>query len=209
MKILSIEFGSTRIKALLIDEEARELAKGVYEWENELIDGLWCYSLERVREGLAASYADLLQNYGEHITEVDAIGISGMMHGYVVLDECDRQLAPFRTWRNTNTPLAAAELSELFRFNIPLRWSVAQYYQSVLDGLSHVKEIRYLSTLAGYVHYLLTGERVLGINDASGMFPVTDGDYDAEMMEKFNALLATKGYPIDFKTILPRVLLAG
>lgn len=208
-KILSIEFGSTRIKALLINEEARELAKGVYEWENEQIDGLWCYSLERVREGLAASYADLVKSYGEPITEVDAIGISGMMHGYVVLDECDRQLAPFRTWRNTNTPVAAAELSELFSFNVPLRWSVAQYYQSVLDGLAHVKEIRYLSTLAGYVHYLLTGERVLGINDASGMFPVTDGDYDAEMMKKFNATLASKGCDVDFKSILPRVLLAG
>ena len=208
-KILSIEFGSTRIKALLIDEEAHELAKGAYEWENELIDGLWCYSLDRVREGLQASYADLIKSYGEPLTEVDAIGISGMMHGYVVLDENDRQLAPFRTWRNTNTPVAAAELSELFSFNIPLRWSVAQYYQSVLDGLLHVRQIRYLTTLAGYVHYLLTGERVLGINDASGMFPVTDGDYDAEMMKKFNALLSSKGYDVDFKAILPRVLMAG
>ncbi len=208
-RILSIELGSTRIKSLLIDENARELAKGAYEWENELIDGLWCYSLEEAVHGLQTSYADLVKNYGEPIHHLDAIGISGMMHGYLVLDKDDRQLAPFRTWRNTNTPRAAEELSELFSFHIPLRWSVAQYYQSVLDGLDHVKDIHFMTTLAGYIHYLLTGERVLGINDASGMFPVRDGDYDKDCLTAFNRLLATKGLDVDFYSLLPHVLVAG
>ncbi len=208
-KILGIELGSTRIKSVLIDEKANVLAQGAYEWENELVDGLWSYSLEEAEHGLQESYRDLIRNYGEALTTVDAIGISGMMHGYLAFDENDRLLAPFRTWRNTNTARAASALTELFRFNVPMRWSVSQYYESVLDGLAHVKDIAFLTTLAGYVHYRLTGKKVLGVNDASGMFPVTDHDYDGKMLADFNALLKTKGIDMDFKTLLPAVMVAG
>ena len=208
-KILGIELGSTRIKSVLIDEKANVLAQGAYEWENELVDGLWSYSLEEAERGLQESYRDLIRNYGEALTTVDAIGISGMMHGYLAFDENDRLLAPFRTWRNTNTARAASALTELFRFNVPMRWSVSQYYESVLDGLDHVKDIAFLTTLAGYVHYRLTGKKVLGINDASGMFPIAGRDYDGKMLADFNALLKTKGIDIDFKTLLPAVMVAG
>ena len=208
-KILGIELGSTRIKAVLIDENATVLAQGSHEWENILVDGLWSYPLEAVEEGLQASYADLIKNYGEKIESFDAIGISAMMHGYLAFDSNDRLLAPFRTWRNTNTGKAAQELSKLFSFNVPMRWSVSQYYQSVLDGLDHVKEIAYLTTLSGYVHYKLTGKKVLGIGDASGMFPTTDNTYDAVMIEKFNKLLSGKGIDVDFKSLLPQILIAG
>ena len=208
-KILGIELGSTRIKSVLTDENANVLAQGAFEWENQLTDGLWTYPLELAVEGMRESYARLKENYKEPIRTLDAIGISGMMHGYIPLDRNGLQLAPFRTWRNTNTKEAADELSTLFGFNIPMRWSVSQYYQSVLDKLSHIEKIDYLTTLSGYIHYLLTGERVLGIDDASGMFPVKDGDFDACMMEKFNILLKEKGIDISFKDILPRVALAG
>lgn len=209
LKILGIELGSTRIKSVLIDENAKVLAQGGYEWENELIDGLWSYSLAKVEKGLQASYADLLKNYGQHLTNLDGIGVSAMMHGYLAFDKEDKQLAPFRTWRNTNTGEAATELSEFLQFNIPMRWSVAQYYQSVIEGLSHVKEVAFLTTLAGYVHYRLTGEKVLGIDDASGMFPVDGKSYDKGMLEKFNARLQARGVKIDFESLLPKVLLAG
>ena len=208
-KILGIELGSTRIKSVLIDEKATVLAQGAYEWENELVDGLWSYSLEEAERGLQESYRDLIRNYGEVLTTVDAIGISGMMHGYLAFDKNDRLLAPFRTWRNTNTARAAGELTELFRFNVPMRWSVSQYYESVLDGLTHVRDIAFLTTLAGYVHYRLTGKKALGINDASGMFPVAGHDYDEKMLADFNALLKTKGIDVDFKTLLPTVMVAG
>ena len=208
-KILGIELGSTRIKAVLMDEKANVLAQGAYEWENHLEDGLWSYSLDEAEKGLQESYRDLIRNYGEILTTVDAIGISGMMHGYLAFDKDDRLLAPFRTWRNTNTARAAAQLTELFRFNVPMRWSVAQYYESVLDGLSHVKDIAFLTTLAGYVHYRLTGKKVLGINDASGMFPVKDHEYDSQMLADFNALLKTKGLDVQFETLLPKVMVAG
>ena len=208
-RILGIELGSTRIKSVLIDEDARVLAQGGYEWENTLVDGLWSYSLDEVEKGLRESYAELKRNYGEPLVTVDAIGISGMMHGYLAFDKNDRLLAPFRTWRNTNTAEAAAELSELFKFNVPMRWSVSQYYQSVLDGLSHIRDVAFLTTLAGYVHYRLTGKRVLGIDDASGMFPVDGKDYDGEMLDKFNSLLASKGINVDFGTLLPAVMVAG
>lgn len=208
-KILGIELGSTRIKSVLIDENARVIAQGAYEWENELIDGLWSYSLDKVEEGLRASYADLIKNYGASLESVDFIGVSGMMHGYLAFNEKDELLVPFRTWRNTNTAEAAAELSELFEFNVPMRWSVSQYYQSVLEGMPHVKDVAFLTTLAGYVQYRLTGKKTLGIDDASGMFPVRDGDYDKEMLKKFNSLLAKKGIDLDFATLLPKVMLAG
>lgn len=208
-KILGIELGSTRIKAVLIDENATILAQGAYEWENKLVDGLWSYSLSEVGKGLQASYSDLIKNYGAPLIKVDAIGISAMMHGYLAFDKNDKLLAPFRTWRNTNTGEAASELTELFQFNVPMRWSVSQYYQSVLDGLTHVKDVAYLTTLSGYVHYRLTGKRVLGIDDASGMFPVSGSTYDQTMLEKFNALLKKKGVDVQFETLLPEVLLAG
>lgn len=208
-RILGIELGSTRIKSVLVDENACVLAQGSYEWENQLVDGLWSYPLELAKIGLCESYAELVKNYGQPIYSLDAIGISGMMHGYLAFDKDGELLAPFRTWRNTNTAVAAGELSSLFKFNIPMRWSVSQYYQSVIDNLPHVGKIDFLTTLAGYIHYLLTGEKVLGIDDASGMFPVRDGDYDSEMMDKFNSLLRKKGIDRDFKTLLPKVLVAG
>lgn len=202
--ILGIEFGSTRIKSVLTDEQGKVLAQGSYEWENSLVDGLWSYSLDEAEKGLQASYKDLVANYGKQITKLDAIGISAMMHGYIALDKKDNLLAPFRTWRNTNTEQAASKLSELFNFNVPMRWSVSQYYQSYLDGLDHVKDVAFLTTLAGYVHYKLTGNKVLGADDASGMFPLSGSDYDNAMLDKFNALIGK-----DFKKLLPKVLLAG
>lgn len=208
-RILGIELGSTRIKSVLIDENANILAQGSFEWENVLVDGLWSYSLDLAIEGLQKSYADLIKNYGKKLETVDAIGISGMMHGYLAFDKDDKLLAPFRTWRNTNTAKASSELSELFAFNVPMRWSVSQYYQSVLDKLDHVKDVAFLTTLSGYVHYRLTGEKVLGINDASGMFPVNDRSYEKSMINKFNALLSGKGVSVDFESLLPKVLLAG
>lgn len=210
---LGIEFGSTRIKSVLIDQSANVLAQGGYEWQNQLVDGLWSYPLEEALVGLKVSYKALAENYkaktGNVITALDAIGISGMMHGYLALDENDDLLVPFRTWRNTNTQKASDELSELFAFHVPMRWSVSQYYQSVLEGLPHIPKVRFLTTLAGYVHYLLTGEKVLGIDDASGMFPVDGNTYDQSRMQKFNALLAGKGVDGSFEALLPKVLLAG
>ena len=208
-RILGIELGSTRIKSVIVDENAVVLAQGGYEWENVLVDGLWSYSMEEVDKGLQTSFSELVKNYGQPIETVDAIGISAMMHGYLAFDENDNLLAPFRTWRNTNTAEAAGELSELFRFNVPMRWSVSQYYQSVLDGLDHVGKVAHLNTLSGYVHYRLTGKRVLGIDDASGMFPIAGKDYDSEMIAKLNARLKEKGLDVDFKTLLPTVMVAG
>ncbi len=208
-RILGIELGSTRIKSVLIDENANILAQGSYEWENILVDGLWSYPLEQAEEGLRESYAALLADWGEPLETVDAIGISAMMHGYLVFDKEDKLLAPFRTWRNTNTARAAQELSELFRFNVPMRWSVSQYYESVLEGLPHVKDIAFLTTLSGYIHYRLTGKKVIGIDDASGIFPVKGRGYSPEMMAAFNTLLKQKGVDVSFESLLPSVLLAG
>ncbi len=208
-KVLAIEFGSTRIKSVLVDENAVVLAQGAYEWENSLVDGLWSYPLEEVEKGIRASYSRLVQNYGQKITSLDGIGVSAMMHGYLAFDENDNLLAPFRTWRNTNAELQAKELTELLSFHIPTRWTVSQYYYSVQKGMEHVNKIAHLNTLAGYVHYRLTGEKVLGINDASGIFPVYGNDYDDEMLQKFNALLKSKGLDVDFKSLLPKVKVAG
>ncbi len=200
--------GSTRIKAVLTDENANVLAQGGYEWENTLVDGLWSYSLNEAWEGLQKSYAALNEAYklktGAYICDLTAIGISAMMHGYLAFDANGNQLAPFITWRNTNAARAAEKLSALFGFNVPMRWSVSQYYQHCLNGSPHLKDVAFLTTLAGYIHYKLTGKKVLGIGDASGMFPVSDGDYDPSMLKKFNELVG-----FDFKTVLPKVLLAG
>ncbi len=213
--ILGIEFGSTRIKAVLIDEENKPIAQGSHEWENSLVDGLWTYSIEEIWYGLQDCYADLLKDvkaqYDCVIEQLAAIGISAMMHGYMAFGEDDKILVPFRTWRNTNTGKAAAALSELFVYNIPLRWSISHLYQCILDGCDHVKDIKFLTTLAGYIHWQLTGEKVLGVGDASGMIPIdpTTKDYNAEMVKKFDELVAPKGYPWKLLDILPKVLVAG
>ena len=212
-KILGIELGSTRIKSVLIDEAANVIAQGSYEWESTLLDGLWSYSLDDVEKGLQTSYANLATDYkskyGGELTEIDTMGISAMMHGYLAFDRDDNLLVPFRTWRNTNTEKAADELTELFRFNIPMRWSVSHYYQAILNGEAHVKNVSFLTTLAGYVHYKLTGKKVLGIGDASGMFPISDGNYDKKMLVKLNALLKEQGVETCFESLLPAVLVAG
>ena len=208
-KILGIELGSTRIKAVLIDEQAKVLAQGAYEWENQLVGGLWSYALSEVEKGLQASYADLLRNYAKPLTNLDAIGVSAMMHGYLAFDKQDNLLVPFRTWRNTNTEIAANELSLELSFNMPQRWSASHYYQAVLNGEPHVQDVAYLTTLAGYVHYRLTGKRVLGVGDASGMFPIENGAYNVNMLAKYNALLAKHGVDRKLETLLPQVLSAG
>lgn len=213
--VLGIELGSTRIKAVLIDENNAPIAQGAHEWENRYEDKLWTYSIEDIWNGLKDCYADLRrqvkQRYDEEITSLAAIGISAMMHGYMAFDKNQKILVPFRTWRNTNTGKAAAKLSELFNFNIPLRWSISHVYQAIIDGEPHVKEIDYLTTLAGYVHWMLTGKRVLGIGDASGMLPIDSdtNDYDASMVEKFDKLIASKDIGWKILDILPKVLLAG
>ena len=213
--ILGIEFGSTRIKAVLIDEDNKPIAQGSHEWENQLVDGLWTYSVEAIWYGLQDCYADLRKNvlaeYDTEIEELAAIGISAMMHGYMAFNEKQEILVPFRTWRNTNTAKAAAALSELFVYNIPLRWSISHLYEAILDNEEHVTEIDFLTTLAGFIHWQLTGKKVLGIGDASGMLPIDPNtrDYSAAMVEKFNNLIAPKGFNWTLLDILPKVLLAG
>ena len=210
--ILGIEFGSTRIKAVLIDDAGAVLAVGGYDWENSLKNGIWTYSLDEIYAGLKGSYAslkaDVKEKYGITLKSLKAIGISGMMHGYLPFNENGELLADFRTWRNTITGEAAGVLTKEFNFNIPQRWSIAHLYQAILNGEEHVKDIKYFTTLAGFVHTLLTGEKVLGIGEASGMFPMAGNNYDDDMLTKFDALLAGK-YPWKIREILPKVLVAG
>lgn len=212
---LGIEFGSTRIKAVLLDECQIPVASGSYEWENQIENGIWTYPLSAVHTGLQACYAALSRNvqekFGCPLTTVGAIGISAMMHGYLPFDGADQLLTPFRTWRNTITGQAAEELTALFSFNIPQRWSIAHLYQAIRNGEPHVGQIRFLTTLAGYLHWQLTGEKVLGIGDASGMFPIDSDalDYDAARMAQFDALPAVKGSLDSLTELLPRVLPAG
>ena len=213
--ILGIEFGSTRIKAVLIDAENNPIAQGSREWENRLVDGLWTYSIDAIWQGLQDCYADLQRNvkaeYGCEIKKLAAIGVSAMMHGYMAFGKDQNILVPFRTWRNTNTGKAAADLSALFRFNIPLRWSISHVYQAILNGEEHVDKIDYLTTLAGYIHWQLTGRKVLGIGDASGMLPIDSNTntYDAEMVAKFDKLIEPKNLGRKILDILPTVLNAG
>ncbi|MBR2810023.1 MAG: FGGY-family carbohydrate kinase [Solobacterium sp.] len=208
--VLGIELGSTRIKAVLIDENHTPIAGGGYEWENQFADGIWTYALSAAHAGLQACFAalkhDVKEKYGMELSTVGAIGISGMMHGYLPFDKDGNQLCEFRTWRNTITGKAAEELTALFSFNIPQRWSIAHLYQAILNREEHVKDIAYLTTLAGYIHWRLSGEKVMGIGEASGMFPIDSStlDYDETMMQKFQALTG-----ISLRTILPRVLAAG
>lgn len=213
--ILGIEFGSTRIKAVLIDADNKPIAQGSHEWENQLVDGLWTYSIADILAGMQDCYADLRKDvkaqYGVELTRLAAIGISAMMHGYMAFDSKGEILVPFRTWRNTNTGEAAAKLSELFVFNIPLRWSISHLYQAILNKEPHVGQIDFLTTLAGYIHWKLTGRRVLGVGDASGMIPVDSNTktYNARMVELFDALVAIHGFPWKLDDILPQVLVAG
>lgn len=213
--ILGIEFGSTRIKAVLIDQDNKPIAQGAHEWENQFVDGLWTYSIDAIWNGLQDCYAnlcaDVKKQYDTQIETLAAIGISAMMHGYMAFNGQEEILVPFRTWRNTNTGKAAAELSQLFNYNIPLRWSISHIYQAILNGEEHVKDIKYLTTLAGYIHWQLTGNFVLGVGDASGMIPVDPQSktYDAEMVQKFDALVAPYSFPWKLIDILPQSLVAG
>ena len=208
--VLGIELGSTRIKAVLIDEKHRPVASGDFEWENRLKDGIWTYPMDLVHEGLRTCFAnlkaDVKAKYGAELTTVGALGVSAMMHGYLPFDKEGNQLAEFRTWRNTITGQAAEKLTALFGFNIPQRWSIAHLYQAMLNGEAHVKDIAFLTTLAGYIHWQLTGEKVMGVGEASGMFPIDSRtlDYDEGMLQKFHALTG-----MDLRTILPKVLPAG
>jgi len=213
--VIGIEFGSTNIKAVLIDENHVPVASGSHGWENQLVDGVWTYSLDAIWSGLQDCYAklkaDAKEKLGVTITKVGAIGFSAMMHGYMAFNAKNELLVPFRTWRNTITGQAASELTKLFNYNIPQRWSISHLYQSILNGEEHVKDVTYFSTLAGYIHWQLTGKKVLGVGDASGMFPIDPAtkDYISEMVEKFDALVAPKGFGWKLGEILPKVLCAG
>ncbi|HIR14160.1 MAG TPA: FGGY-family carbohydrate kinase [Candidatus Choladousia intestinavium] len=213
--VLGIEFGSTRIKAVLINEKNEPIASGSHDWENQLENGIWTYSLEAIWAGLQDSYAKMVQDvksqYGVEVKSLAAIGFSAMMHGYMAFNKEGELLVPFRTWRNTITEQAAEVLSEAFDFQIPQRWSIAHLYQAILNGEEHVKDLSFMTTLAGYIHWKLTGQKVLGVGEASGMFPIdmNTNDYDASMVAKFDELTAPKGFPWKLADIMPKVLVAG
>ena len=212
---LGIEFGSTRIKAQLLDEANLPVASGSHEWENRLENGVWTYSMEDIRQGLQACFADLKKDvkekFGLELTTVGAIGVSAMMHGYLPLDAEGTPLTEFRTWRNTMTEQSAQTLSELFHFNIPQRWSIAHLYQAILNGEAHLPRLAHLSTLAGFIHWKLTGRHVMGIGEASGVFPIdyAAGTYDAKMLDDFDKLIAEKQFPWKIRDVLPQPLMAG
>ena len=213
--VLGIELGSTRIKAALIGEDHVPLASGSHEWENRYENGVWTYSLEDVWTGLQESYRnlcnDVLEKYGVPLQTIGAIGFSAMMHGYMAFDQAGELLAPFRTWRNTITGPASEELTALFQFNIPQRWSIAHLHQAILNNEPHVKDISYLTTLVGYVHWQLTGQKVLGVGEASGMFPIDSqtNNYDTHKIALFNQRIAAENIPWELQDILPQVLVAG
>lgn len=212
---LGIELGSTRMKAVLIDDRHEPIASGGHAWENRLVDGVWTYDLDEVWSGLQDCYQDLLRDvkarYDVTITKLAGIGFSAMMHGYLPFDGEDRLLTPFRTWRNTITGQAAEKLTKLFNYNIPQRWSIAHLYQAILNDEEHVKDVRFITTLSGYVHWKLSGKKVLGIGDAVGMMPVDPAtkNYNQRMFDQFNALIADRGYPWKVEDLFPRVLTAG
>lgn len=213
--VLGIELGSTRIKAVLNDEKNNPIASGSHDWENRLENGIWTYSLEDIWTGLQDCFRDLVRDvkeqYGVVLTRLGALGISGMMHGYMAFDSQGQLLVPFRTWRNNITGEAARKLSELFQYNIPQRWTAAHLYQAMLNGEEHVKDVSFVTTLAGYIHWRLTGEKVLGIGEASGVFPIDSQqkDYRQDMVEKFDVLAEEMGYSWKFRQIFPRVMVAG
>ncbi|MFC6465729.1 xylulokinase [Marinilactibacillus sp. GCM10026970] len=212
---LGIEFGSTRVKAVLIDETFSPIASGAYDWENKLVDGYWTYSIDEVWSGLQHAYsalsAQVSQKYNVTLTTIGSIGFSGMMHGYLAFDDKGSLLTPFRTWRNTTTEAASKKLSELFQFNIPHRWSIAHLYQAILNEEAHVKDIDFMTTLAGYVHWKLTDKKVIGVGEAAGMFPIdsTIVDYDKNRMSQFDELATKHQFNQTLDSILPEVLSAG
>ena len=213
--VLGLELGSTRIKAVLLNENHIPVASGSYEWENQLENGVWTYSLSAIHTGVQACYRALAEDvackFGQPLTQVGAIGVSAMMHGYMPFDKDWQLLTPFRTWRNTMTGPAAAELTELFSFNIPQRWSIAHLYQAMKNGEEHLPRLAHLTTLAGYIHTRLTGRHVLGVGEAAGMFPIESGRaaYHREMSRKFDTLTASMGYSFTLADILPQVVMAG
>ena len=212
---VGIEFGSTRIKAVLIDSEKNPAASGGFTWENSLIDGIWTYSLEEIHNGIVTAFAelkkDVQEKYGIKLTKLKALGISAMMHGYLAFDKDNNLLVPFRTWRNTITGQASKELTELFNYPCPERWSISHYYQAILKKEPHVPQVDFFTTLAGYAHFMLTGKKVLGTGDASGMFPIdaNTGDYDKAMVEKVDAIATPKGAPKKLLELLPKAIPAG
>ncbi len=213
--VLGIELGSTRIKAVLAAEDNTPIAGGAHDWENRLENGIWTYSLEDVWNGLQDCYKDLAEDvrkqYGVELQKIGAIGFSAMMHGYMAFDEKGELLVPFRTWRNTITGQASEKLTEVFNYHIPQRWSIAHLYQAVLNGEEHVPSVRFFTTLAGYVHWKLTGEKVLGVGEASGMFPIDieTGDFNDKMIAQFDELVADKNFSWKLREIMPKVLSAG
>ncbi len=213
--VLGIEFGSTRIKAVLVDENNMPIASGDHDWENRLENGVWTYTLEDIWTGLQDCYQkmteDIKEKYGVAVEKLAAIGFSAMMHGYLAFDKEGNLLVPFRTWRNTITQEASEALTKVFNFHVPQRWSIAHLYQAILNGEEHVPQVDFFTTLDGYIHWQLTGEKVLGVGSASGMFPIdsTIKDYDKAMIQKFDELVAPKGFPWKLEHLLPKVLLAG
>ena len=212
---LGIEFGSTRIKAVLTDEKGEVLGIGIHDWENSFLDGIWTYPLDEILSGLSSCYAsikrDIKEKYGVTLKQIKYMGISAMMHGYMAFDKDMNLLAPFQTWRNSNTEEAAKDLSESFKFNIPLRWTIAHLYQRILDREEHVRNINFVTTLSSYIHYLLTGEKNIGIGDASGIFPIdsTAMNYDASMLDIFEEKIVEYKFPWKIREILPKVMVAG
>lgn len=212
---LGIEFGSTRIKAVLIDENHEVIASGGHDWENKLVNNIWTYDLEDVWTGLQNCYKkmteDVMGKYGVELESVGAIGFSAMMHGYMAFDEKNELLVPFRTWRNTITEPASEALTDVFQYHIPQRWSIAHLYQAVMNGEEHVKDVRFITTLSGYIHWKLTGKKALGVGDASGMFPIDikTSSFNETMIDQFDQLVEEKQYPWKLGQILPEVMVAG
>lgn len=212
---VGIELGSTRIKTIAIAPNCETIATGSFEWENKYENGYWTYSINDVWVGIQKSYSEMSQsikdNYHTQLKSLASLGISGMMHGYLAFDDNDDLLVPFRTWRNNNANKAAQQLREDFKVNIPERWSIAQLFQSAIDGEAHVKQVSYLTTLAGYVHWYLTDKKVLGIGDASGMFPIDSERkyFRQDLLKRFNSLFQKLGYTQDISDMLPNVIVAG
>lgn len=213
--VLGIEFGSTRIKAVLVDEDNHPIAQGGHEWENQYVDNIWSYSLEDIWKGLQNCYREMAEDvkkkYGVALKKIGAIGFSGMMHGYMAFDQAGELLVPFRTWRNNITGEASEKLSQLFNFQIPQRWSIAHLYQAILNREEHVKNVAFITTLAGYIHWMLTGEKVIGIGEGSGMFPIDaeKKEFCSKMLNQFDELTAPEKYAWKIRDILPKVLVAG
>ena len=213
--VLGIEFGSTRIKAVLVDENNKPIASGAHDWENRLENGIWTYSLDDIWNGLQDCYKKLTEDveaqYGEKLTKIGAVGFSAMMHGYMAFNEKDELMVPFRTWRNTITEEASNKLTTLFNYHIPQRWTIAHLYQAILNGEEHVGDLKFVITLAGYIHWKLTGKKVVGVGEASGMFPIdiATGQFNEKMIQQFDETVADKKYGWKLKDVLPEVYTAG